>query len=941
MSNEVIKYAFVAGEVSPSLYARSDLEKYDLGLALAKNWFVDYRGGVSTRAGTQFIGLVMADGLPTKFFKFQFSPTVANAYVLLFGDRYIRFIQNGGYVLEPSKVVTSVAWGTPAVVTSVAHGFVTGDWVEFLTAPGLPELIGRNFTVGATTADTFELKSTPAGGDFPIDTFRALTANGTVARIYTLVSVYDAVDLADLKAYQIRDTVRLTHQSHVPRNLQRIAHTNWVLSETQFVPDITPPTNLNAAASDAGGAGTVFAVTAIDDKNNESVASERLIQTGMVNYTLVEGSDRLTWDPVAAASYYNVYRANIAPKLGSFGGSGGIITRAMDLGYLGRTKGTEFRDTNIIPDFTRSPPQHNNPFADASIKKITPTLVGTGYTQATVITVTDAGGGAGWSGYPIVVDGEITAVVTEDAGHDYVTPVVAADIGTGATFDVSLNPATGNFPAVSSVFQQRQIYAATVNEPLTIFASRPGRFDNFDTSFIVSDADEYEHELDTEEITSIHHLFPMRGGLLIFTQTGIWQLSGTQGGPVTPTNALADPQSYTGCASIPPLRLNTDLLYIEGRGTTVRMLGYSEISKVYSGTDVSILANHLVHDNQIEHWDYANDPFKLVYAQRSDGALLTFTTVKEQNLFAWTQNFTRGLFEDVIVVQEGGLDRVYVMVDRRLQGRWTKCLERFSLRNWKLIENACCVDSSLSLPVTRPDATVFTTAASGGSVHVTSVPDIFTADDVGKVLRMGFGKMTVTTFVSPSEIIVDVERPITRIIPEEVPPFPIRMLPGEWSLDTPVTEIGGLWHLEGETVSILADGNVVEPQMVVDGKVTLPNPVTRIFIGLAYSCVGQTLPPVVQGAVTEGRRKRVVGVAARLNEARGIKMGARLDKLYEMKERTTEEMGTATLPQNDKKYVSLEPAWSEDAQTYFVQDQPLPATILGFVIDIEVGDDTT
>ena len=55
MSNNLIQYAFGSGEISPKLYGRSDLEKYDLGVALAKNFFVDYNGGLSTRPGTEFL----------------------------------------------------------------------------------------------------------------------------------------------------------------------------------------------------------------------------------------------------------------------------------------------------------------------------------------------------------------------------------------------------------------------------------------------------------------------------------------------------------------------------------------------------------------------------------------------------------------------------------------------------------------------------------------------------------------------------------------------------------------------------------------------------------------------------------------------------------------------------------------------------------------------
>ena len=47
-------YAFVAGEVSPELFARTDLAKFDLGVAKAKNFFVDYRGGMVSRPGTEY-----------------------------------------------------------------------------------------------------------------------------------------------------------------------------------------------------------------------------------------------------------------------------------------------------------------------------------------------------------------------------------------------------------------------------------------------------------------------------------------------------------------------------------------------------------------------------------------------------------------------------------------------------------------------------------------------------------------------------------------------------------------------------------------------------------------------------------------------------------------------------------------------------------------------
>lgn len=85
MSTELIKYAFISGELSPTLFGRTDLTKYDLAMALAYNWFVDYRGGLTTRPATEFLDFIKAHDKDIKLVEFQFSPDLSNTYVLMFG----------------------------------------------------------------------------------------------------------------------------------------------------------------------------------------------------------------------------------------------------------------------------------------------------------------------------------------------------------------------------------------------------------------------------------------------------------------------------------------------------------------------------------------------------------------------------------------------------------------------------------------------------------------------------------------------------------------------------------------------------------------------------------------------------------------------------------------------------------------------------------------
>jgi hypothetical protein len=59
----------------------------------------------------------------------------------------------------------------------------------------------------------------------------------------------------------------------------------------------------------------------------------------------------------------------------------------------------------------------------------------------------------------------------------------------------------------------------------------------------------------------------------------------------------------------------------------------------------------------------------------------------------------------------------------------------------------------------------------------------------------------------------------------------------------PQSVIGGLWPLEGQLVSVLADGVPIAPQAVVNGTVTLPVPASRIVVGPGYDSYGETLEP--------------------------------------------------------------------------------------------------
>jgi hypothetical protein len=915
-----IQYAFVAGEISPTYLGRQDLQKYDLGLELAKNWFIDYRGGLSTRPGTKFHDFVWKDNLETKFFRFRYAPDTANTYLLLFGDQYIRFLQEGGYVLEDAKVITSVTSASPGVVTSAAHGYATGDWVK---------IAGRTFEVGVTATNTFQLLD-PFGDNFSTVGITAILTATSVARLYTIETPYVSADLSRVRIHQHLNDVYITHKNYAPRKLTRNDATDWDFAEVEIENTVESPASLAITSTSDDGRSVIAAVTAVNAVGGESLPTYQ-VESNMAEFNTVSDSLQFIWPSVPGALKYNIYRSETIVE--------SVFSSGQQIGFIGQSSGLSFTDTNILPDFTVTPPQGYNPFANGAVDTIEITAGGSGYDENVDVTLTDASPDAGgFVGIATVKGGVIETVLIINRGHDYTAPtLVFSSGGTGATGTVTLTPATGNNPALFTVFQQRGVYAATENQPITVWGSHPGDFEDFSFSNIVVEDDSYEFTLDAEEVSPIRHLMASRGGLLVMSQSGIWLVTGGNETAVSPINALSDPQTFNGVSDVPPISIGPDILYIEGKGGSVKLLSYNDFSKVYGGISMSILANHLfTPEKQITSWAYAESPYNVVWGVRSDGAILAFTFMKEQSVYAWTQCWTQGLFKDTIAIQEGVSDVEYLMVQRYVDGRWTKMIESFAPRDIDHVEDAWAVDSGVALSATYPNTTLSMDGLSD-YVVITAGSAIFSSGDVGKVVRVGGGKGTVTVFGSTTRLGVNFSRPITNVIPETSIPMPVAA--GEWTLDTPVSSVSGLWHLEGQTVAVLADGNVMTDRVVENGAITLDYPVTRLVVGLSYRCVARNLPLTSQDAIIEDKRKRIVGVGIRLYDTRGLKYGRDLTRLYPMKERTNEPYGEPTRLLRDMRYGLVDGDFDVNSQLYFVQDYPLPATVLGFVQDFELGDE--
>ena len=156
------------------------------------------------------------------------------------------------------------------------------------------------------------------------------------------------------------------------------------------------------------------------------------------------------------------------------------------------------------------------------------------------------------------------------------------------------------------------------------------------------------------------------------------------------------------------------------------------------------------------------------------------------------------------------------------------------------------------------------------------------------------------------------------------------------------TTLSGLGHLEGQTVSILADGATHPNKVVSSGSITLDRQTEKAVVGLSYDSVLQTMR--IEGGAAEGtsqgKTKRISKVVLRLFETVGVKVGPSLDNLEAIPFRTSSDpMDTpvSTFIAGDKE-IEFNDDFNSDGFIFIKQDQALPCSILAIYPTLVTSD---
>lgn len=158
----------------------------------------------------------------------------------------------------------------------------------------------------------------------------------------------------------------------------------------------------------------------------------------------------------------------------------------------------------------------------------------------------------------------------------------------------------------------------------------------------------------------------------------------------------------------------------------------------------------------------------------------------------------------------------------------------------------------------------------------------------------------------------------------------------------PVTTISGLGYLEGQAVSILADGAPHPSRTVTGGIVALQKAASVVNVGLAMRarvCSMRVEAGAADGTA-QGKTKRTSRAVFRFDNTSSGSYGPSEDNLDDFTFRTASDaMDQPVPPFTGDKVVSWPGGYSSDAFFWYVNDKPLPSTLVGIFPQITTQDD--
>jgi len=448
--------------------------------------------------------------------------------------------------------------------------------------------------------------------------------------------------------------------------------------------------------------------------------------------------------------------------------------------------------------------------------------------------------------------------------------------------------------------------------------------------------------------------------MAIGTFGGMYKAYGSaEGSAIKPTEINVHPIDDYGCADLPALFTGNQIAFIERGGKKLRSFEYNFYEDTYKAEDKNVLFGDL-EKGTILQASYTSGTPEVVWVVRSDGVLLSCTLKSTEDVAAW---MTHTLGGDGLVQSVCGIprvdnnDRLWVVVKRGTtysleymtddpeipdpldfytgDANFTADDSRYSAMLFETQRRICRLDSSLVFDGTQTIGLTIDVSAK----TATAASALFAATDIGRYIRVKHatgaetGVAKITAYTSSTVVSIDIKQTFTDLT----------LASGEWYLSTNV--IGGLWHLTGQTVTVLGDGGVIKDLTVSGQYLTLPYQVFYAIVGYGYRGILRTLPIEPQLSIPVGGKEKTVNkIVIKLLDSLGVKYSTKDHAEYKTVQPAffTEGVDYYDRPPrlfSGQKDVPEIGSTRKEKRVTIVQDDPLPCFIQGIIpfMEVELG----
>jgi len=675
---------FQAGELSPRLEGRIDLQKYNAGAQTLQNMLAFPQGGITRRPGTYYAGS-SKDGGKVRLINFEYSDE--QAYVLEFGANYIRFFKDGGILTEATKSITGATAANPVVITATSHGYSNGDRVYITGVTGMKEINNREFTVANVTTNTFELSGVDGSG------FSAFVSGGAVGKIVEVTTTYSIDDIFEINHVQSADVLYLAHKDHEPAKLTRTTATSFTLTDIDFVDGPYLDENITDTMMELSQAapGTGIVMTSTTDYfvanhvgalfrfrkpveiNHEAwAAGETYADGDLVYYNdnvykNVTGSTTTTGatPPVhlEGTESYHDSTTGFTKWEYMHNGSGYVRVTGVTSGFIATVDVVEQVSDNHVSNLTA---------VITNITKANPAVVTAsshGFSNGDRIIIRNVSGMTEVNNLVFTVAGATTNTFQLSGinSTSYTTYTSGGNAGLSAgvkTWSEGAFSLINGYPRAVAFYEERLYFAGTVGRPQTIYGSVTGDFENHEPG--TQDDKAINITIASNQVNVIKHMIPGRF-LQILTSSSEFTLSGGTSGPVTPTNISVLRETTFGSSDVRPLRAGASTIMIQKGQEKVKEITFDLDTDGLVGRDLTILAEHLARGG-LTDMVWQQEPELVLWFVRSDGTLVGLSYDPANNTIGWHQHPLggTGTVESITAIPSGAEDQVYLSVKRTI-----------------------------------------------------------------------------------------------------------------------------------------------------------------------------------------------------------------------------------------------------------------------------------